>query len=147
MTELKTKKTGASVEKFIAGITDEQKRKDAEAICRLMQEATGEPPKMWGDSIIGFGNVHVKYASGRELDWMLAGFSPRKASLTLYIMTGFDEYADASGYDPKPLLDRLGKYGTGKSCLYIKQLSDVDESVLKQLVRESAEQMRKASNG
>ena len=138
----KTIENNASVDEFLDSVNDERQKRDAKAICELMREATGEEPKMWGDSIIGFGSIHMKYASGRELDWMLAGFSPRKNQTTLYIMTGFGDYADASGYDPKPLLDKLGKYSTGKSCLYIKKLADVDSEVLRKLVAESAKHLK-----
>ena len=94
-----------------------------------MAEETGEPPRMWGASIVGFGSYHYAYASGREGDWMALGFSPRKANLTLYLMDGFGGYGE--------LLDRLGKHSTGKSCLYIKRLSDVDVDVLREMVRRS----------
>ena len=101
---------------------------------RIMEEIVGEPPKMWGGSIIGFGSYHYKYASGREGDWMLTGFSPRKQSLTLYIMSGFSRYDE--------LLSKLGKYKTGKSCLYIKKLEQVDAAVLKELIAASVDYMR-----
>jgi len=97
----------------------------------LMQRVTGEKPVMWGDSIIGFGSYHYKYASGREGDWFLTGFAPRKQNLTLYIMSGFELYDE--------LLGKLGKYKTGKSCLYINKLEDVDQDVLLELVKQSAE--------
>lgn len=142
MAENKTTENSASVDAFLDSIADEQQKQEAKAICKLMREATGEEPKKWGDSIIGFGHIHMKYASGRELDWMLTGFSPRKSQMTLYVMTGFGDYAAASGYDPKPLLDKLGKYSTGKSCLYIKKLADVAPVVLKRLVAESAEHLK-----
>ena len=96
-----------------------------------MREVTGAEPQMWGDSIVGFGSYHYVYASGREGDWPLTGFSPRKRNLTLYIMAGFDEYDE--------LLSRLGKFKTGKSCLYINKLEDVDQEVLAELVKRSAE--------
>lgn len=134
MAELKTKPTDASVEAFLDGIIDERKRQDSYAILAMMQEVTGAEPKMWGDSIVGFGSYHYKYASGREADWLLTGFSPRKQNLTLYIMTGFEQYGD--------LLGRLGKHSTGKGCLYIKRLQDVDLATLRELVRLSVEHMR-----
>jgi hypothetical protein len=133
MAELKTRPTDQSVEAFLNGVDHERKREDSFAILELMKEATGEEAKMWGDSIVGFGTYRYKYASGREGEWMLTGFSPRKQNLTLYIMSGFDEY-DA-------LLGKLGKYKTGKSCLYINKLADVDVDALKELVRRSAEHM------
>jgi hypothetical protein len=134
MAELKTRKNDADVDAFLNAVPDERKRQDALELLALMEEVTGEEATMWGDSIVGFGSYHYRYASGREGDMPLAGFSPRKQNLTLYIMAGFDEY-DA-------LLGRLGKYTTGKACLYIKRLSDVDQDALKELVRRSAEHMR-----
>jgi hypothetical protein len=130
MAELKTKPNDASVTSFLAEITDEQKRKDSFAILELMKKATASKPRMWGDSIVGFGKMHLKYASGRELDWFKIGFSPRKQNLTLYSMGGFDGYEE--------LLGRLGKHKVGKGCLYINKLADVDLSVLKELLRKSA---------
>ena len=137
MAELKTKENDQSVEAFLAGIEDAQKQADCRALVAIMQEATGAAPRMWGDSIVGFGHYHYKYASGREGDWFLTGFAPRKQNLTLYIMAGFDNY--------EALLGRLGKHTTGKSCLYVKRLADVDMPVLTELVVESVAHM-KASN-
>ena len=134
MSEPKTIPTDQSVEAFLDGVEHEKKREDSYAILQLMREVTGEDPVMWGDSIVGFGSYHYKYASGREGDWMLTGFSPRKQNLTLYIMDGFDEY-DA-------LLDRLGKHKTGKSCLYINKLDDVDHDTLRELVKQSVAHMK-----
>lgn len=134
MSELKTKPTDASWETFIASIEDERKRADSLAIIRMMAEITGEEPVMWGESMIGFGSYHYTYATGREGDWFLTGFAPRKQALTLYIMAGFTAYEN--------LLAKLGKHKKGKGCLYIKRLSDVDESVLRELIRQSVEQMR-----
>ena len=141
MSELKTKLNDASVEDFLHSVPDETRRKDALRVCELMAEVTNEDPRMWGSSIVGFGTFPYKTADGKANEWMKIGFSPRKANLTLYLMTGFDEYAGVSGYDPKPLLDKLGPYSTGKSCLYIKRLDDIDLSVLKQLVKESYDHM------
>lgn len=129
MAELKTKMTKASVEKFLNAIKDEQTRSDCFEIVKIMKQATRAEPKMWGSSIVGFGSYRYKYASGREGEWMLTGFSPRKQNITLYIMAGFDRYDE--------LLKRLGKFTTGKSCLYIKRLADVDRKVLQELVTES----------
>jgi hypothetical protein len=137
MAELKTRKNDASVRDFLGNISDKQKRNDCQALCEIMQEITGDEPKMWGENIVGFGSYHYKYASGREADWMLTGFSPRKTNITIYVMSGFDEYAAANGYDPSYLLAKLGKYSTGKSCLYIKKLSDVNLDVLRQLITTS----------
>jgi hypothetical protein len=127
MAELKTEPTARRVEDFLSGL-DEARRKDCKAIIAVMKRATGAQPRMWGASIIGFGSYHYKYASGREGDWFLTGFSPRMQGLTLYL---------ASGLDETDLIRRLGKVKTGKSCLYIKRLQDVDRDVLEQLVRRS----------
>lgn len=127
--ELKTKETEASVEDFLDSVKDETVRDDSRKIIGLMWKATNAGPKMWGTNIIGFGSRHLKYESGRELDWMKIGFSPRKANLTLYLNLG-----DGGNED---LLATLGKHKTGKGCLYIKRLSDVDENVLQKLINES----------
>ena len=127
--ELKTKKNEASVEDFLNEIADESVREDAKKISEMMQKATGKQPKMWGANIVGFGEYQYKYASGREGDWMRIGFSPRKQNLTLYIMDGFEKYDE--------LMANLGKYKTGKSCLYVKRLADIDEKILKELIAES----------
>jgi len=129
MTELKTQKNDASVEDFLNAVPDEKKRQDSFAVLELMRDITGEQPAMWGTSIVGFGSYHYKYASGREGDWFLTGFSPRVQNLTLYIMSGFDDY--------EVLLADLGKYKTGKSCLYINKLEDVDLHALRELIRQS----------
>lgn len=134
MAELKTVPTGASVTDFLNAITDEKRRQDCLTVCALMQEITGEAPIMWGASIVGFGTYRYCSPSGRSGNWMLTGFASRKASLTLYIMSGFGEY-DA-------LLEKLGKYSTGVSCLYIKRLSDVDLTVLRALITQSVAHMR-----
>ena len=133
MAELKTQKNDGDVIAFLNSVAHEKRRTDCFKILELMKEVTGETPKMWGSSIIGFGQYHYKYASGREGDWFLTGFSPRKQSLTLYIMAGFDDYDN--------LMAKLGKYKTGKSCLYINKLEDVDQDVLRTLVKKSAEHM------
>jgi hypothetical protein len=135
--ELKTKVNDASVEGFLNSVADEQKRKDCFEILRLMEQVTKEEPKMWGSSIVGFGSYHYKGASGREGDWLLTGFSPRKENLTLYIMGGFDLHQD--------LLKKLGKHKTSVGCLYIKKLDDVDKEVLKELVAESVKTTKKLS--
>lgn len=129
MAELKTKKNDASVEAYLDSVEDEQKRQDSYAILELMKDVTGEEPKMWGASIIGFGSYDYKYASGRDGNWFLTGFAPRKQNLTLYIMSGFSAYYG--------LLTKLGKYKTGKSCLYIKKIEDVDMGTLRELVEKS----------
>jgi len=137
MADLKTKATKASVSKFLRGIEDEKKRKDSLAIQALMATVTKTKPEMWGTSIVGFGRYRYKYASGREGEWFLTGFSPRKQNLTLYIMSGFEEYDD--------LLKKLGKYSTGKSCLYIKSLDDVNIPTLKRLIQKSVKHMVKSN--
>jgi hypothetical protein len=134
MSELKTKVNNASVEKFLNAVADEQARKDCYEILKIMKQVTKEEPKMWGASIVGFGSYHYKGASGREGDWMLTGFSPRKQNLTLYLMHGFDVHKD--------LLKKLGKHKTSMGCLYIKKLEDVDKKVLKELVAESVKRMK-----
>ena len=133
MAELKTKLNNASVEKFLKGVEDEEKRRDCFTIVKLMQKITGDKPKMWGDSIVGFGLYHYKYESGREADWFLTGFSPRKQNLVFYIMAGFKNY--------KTLLGKLGKIKMGKSCLYVKRLDDIDMNTLAQLIQESVAHM------
>ena len=135
MAELKTKLNDASVEKFLQSVSEEQKRKDCFSILEVMKKVTKADPKMWGSSIVGFGTYHYKYESGREGDWFLTGFSPRKQNLTLYILSGFSNYNE--------LMKKLGKYKTGKSCLYINGLEDVDKKVLKDLITGSFKYMSK----
>jgi hypothetical protein len=135
--ELKTKVNDASVEKFLNAVKDEQERNDCYEILKMMKQVTKEEPKMWGGTIVGFGSYHYKGKSGREGDWMLTGFSPRKQNLTLYLMGGFDENKD--------LLKKLGKFKTSVGCLYIKKLEDVDKKVLKELVTSSVKRMKSLS--
>jgi hypothetical protein len=135
MAELKTKLTDASVTEFINSIEDEEKRADSFEILKIMKQVTKEEPKMWGSSIIGFGNVHYKYDSGREGDWFLTGFSPRNQNLTLYVIGSFKPHVD--------LLNKLGKHKTGVGCLYIKKLQDVDIKVLKELIKQSVKAAKK----
>lgn len=139
MAENKTRETDKDVRAFLNTVENERKRKDSFTLLELMQDITGEAPRMWGDTMVGFGKYHYKYASGREGDAMLTGFSPRKQNLALYILGGFDEQ-DA-------LLNQLGKYKTGKSCLYINKLDDVNMDVLKELVQRCVEHMRKTYPG
>lgn len=139
MAELKTKPNDGNVSDFIASIKEEKKQADSKVILNLMQETTGEKPVMWGNSIIGFGQYHYCYESGREGDWFLTGFSPRKQAITLYIMSGFNEY--------KSLLEKLGKYKTGKACLYINKIEDVDIEVLRKLITMSVQYLKKQSKG
>jgi hypothetical protein len=136
MTENKTKPTRASVNKFIAGIADEDRRRDAETLRAMMERISGEPAVMWGPSMVGFGRYRYKYASGHGGTSFRVGFSPRAKELVVYIVAGFPRH--------QPLMDKLGKYRTGKSCLYIKRLADIDEAVLADLIRESLEFMRTA---
>ncbi len=132
--EAKTKLNDASVKQFLNSVENEQRRNDAFEICDMMGAITNEEPKMWGNSIVGFGAYHYVYASGTQGDWMQVGFSPRKTALTLYIMSGFSAYEN--------LMEKLGKYKTGKSCLYIKNLEDIDKKILKKLIRESVKYIK-----
>lgn len=133
---LKTQQNSASVTAFLDTIDDEQRRKDCLTVVDIMKRATKSEPRMWGSSIVGFGSYHYKYESGREGDWFVAGFSPRKQDLTLYIVPGVERYP--------ALLKKLGKYKTGRSCLYVKRLSDVDVKVLRELVEQSVKDIPKA---
>lgn len=135
MAENKTKPNKTSVTAFINGIEDEQRRRDVKKVAAMMREATGSRARMWGANIVGYGQYHYKYDSGREGDFMITGFSPRKQALTLYVIPGFKHF--------ETLMSKLGKYKTGKSCLYITKLSDVDEKVLKRLIVASVRYMRK----
>ncbi|MHA1940114.1 MAG: DUF1801 domain-containing protein [Candidatus Hodarchaeales archaeon] len=136
MVELKTKKNDQSVELFLNKVQDEQKREDSFQILEMLKEITQEEPKMWGNSIIGFGDYQYKYKSGHGGEWFIIGFSPRKQNLTLYVTPGFAQYEN--------FLKDLGKYSTGKSCLYIKKLSDVNMEVLKQLAAESVKYVKES---
>jgi hypothetical protein len=133
--ENKTKQTKASVYKFISAIKDENIRKDCYTIIKIMKSVTKEEPKMWGPSIIGFGTYHYKYVSGREGDMCITGFSPRKQSLTIYLIGGFEKQ--------KAQLEKLGKHKTSKVCLYIKSLEDIDKKVLKEMIVQSVKETRK----
>lgn len=133
MVELKTKETKESVSDFLDKISDQNRKKDCKLVLKLMKEATKTAPKMWGESIVGFGRYRYKYASGREAEWFVTGFSPRKNDLTLYIYPGLQAYDD--------LLKRLGKHKASKSCLHIKKLSDVDMDVLKEIINQSVKNM------
>ena len=130
----KTQPTPIKVSEFIAGIEDSRKRADCKELMKLMRETTGKRATMWGPSIVGFGKYHYKYASGREGDFFLTGFAPRKQALTIYIINGFDAHAE--------LMEKLGKFKTGKSCLYVKSLDAIDRAVLKDLVEASVAYMR-----
>jgi len=130
--EIKTKENDASVEAFIAGVPDEQKRQDCHTLLKLMEKATKEKPKMWGASLIGFGNLRYKSpTSGREVDWFRIGFSPRKANLSLYLTMDIKAHAE--------VLQKLGKHKTGMGCLYINKLADVDMKVLKDMIKAAAQ--------
>lgn len=127
--DVKTTENDGDVGAFIASIPDPRRRSDAHALLELMERATGQPPRMWGPSIIGFGRYHYRYASGRGGDAAAAGFSPRKAAITVYFADGFDAYAE--------LLERLGPHSTSVSCLYLKRLDGVDLGVLERMIRRS----------
>jgi len=138
MAENKTRASKASVAAFLNAIDDKRKKADAKKVAAMMRRATACRAKMWGTSIVGFGQYHYKYASGREGNWALTGFSPRKQNLAVYIMPGFKQFDS--------LMKKLGKHKTGKSCLYLKTLDDVDESVLEKLIHQSVKLMRKRYN-
>lgn len=134
MAELKTQPHDGDVNEFLDKVEPLSKRDDSYKVKEIMEEITGAKAVMWGPSIIGFGDYHYKYASGREADWFYTGFSPRKQALTLYIMSGFSRY--------ESLMEKLGKFKTGKGCLYIKKLDDIDITVLKELITESVNYLR-----
>ena len=136
MAELKTKPTTIDVTDFLASVEHPRRAADAQTLLALMTRITGLDPKMWGPTIIGFGSYHYKYKSGREGDFFITGFSPRKQAMTVYIMPGFSNYDD--------LMGRLGKHKTGKSCLYINKLEDVDMDVLEELIAKSFQWMRES---
>lgn len=135
MAELKTKPTKVSVAKFLKSVENPVRREDARTVKKLIDRITGWKAKMWGPSIVGYGQYHYKYASGREGDFFVTGFSPRKTNLVVYIMPGYVDYG--------PLLKKLGKYKIGKSCLYINKLVDIDLNVLETLIRRSVSHMKK----
>ncbi len=136
MAENKTQRNAGDVMEYLQSVDNKRRREDSLAVLQIMGEVTGEPAEMWGTSIVGFGSYHYKYDSGREGDFMLTGFAPRKQSLTLYIMGGFERHAE--------LMGKLGKHRTGKSCLYINKLTDVDLEVLRELISESVAHMRRS---
>ena len=135
MAELKTKENSKSVDRFLNSVKDEKKRDDCYQIMDWMKKATGKEPKMWGKSIVGFGTYHYKSKSGQEGDWFMTGFSPTKTNISLHLMAGFDNYGD--------LMDNLGKYKTGRGCLYLKSLDDIDTKTLKTLIKKSFTAMKK----
>ena len=134
MAELKTRPTGASVENFLASVKNETRRTDAHAVLDLMQRVTGEEPTIWGTSIVGFGTYRYTNTQGKDFEWFLTGFSPRKSNLVCYIMPGYGAFDE--------VMERLGKHKTGKACLYINKLADVDMAVLEELVDKSVASMR-----
>jgi hypothetical protein len=134
MATLKTRENNASVKQYIDGQVDENRRQDCLTVKKMMQEITGKRARMWGESIVGFGRYHYKYASGREGDYLVTGFSPRKQNFTIYIMPGYTNY--------QHLLKNIGKYKKGKSCLYVKSLDDIDLDILKQLISASVDEMK-----
>ena len=135
MAQNKTQPTKLKVSEFIAGIENKTKRDDCRELMKLMSEITGNRAKMWGTAIVGYGKYHYKYESGREGDFFLTGFSPRKQALSIYIVSGFSNNPE--------LMEKLGKHKTGKSCLYVKKLDDVDRPALAQLIEESVAYIRK----
>lgn len=135
MAELKTKKNDSDIIEFLNKIDNEEKKTDCFKLLELFEQLTNETPKMWGTSIVGFGSYHYKSDSGREGEWFLTGFSPRKQNLTIYIIAGFGEYDD--------IMQNLGKYKTGSSCLYVKKLADIDLEKLKTLVEKSVAHLKK----
>jgi len=137
MSENKTRPTDQNVIDFLNSVDHKTRREDGMALLEMMEEVTGEDAVMWGSSIVGFGSHHYKYESGREGDMPLVGFSPRKQSMTLYIMPGFDEYED--------MLAELGKHKIGKACLYVNKLADVDEDVLRSLIKRSYDHMKETN--
>jgi hypothetical protein len=134
MAENKTQPTSKSVPEFLDRIEDPKRKTDCIAIAALMEKLSGSKPKLWGDSIVGFGDYHYKYASGREGDWFQVGFSPRKQNLTIYVMGYLEHYTD--------ILEGLGKYKHGKGCLYINKLEDIDMDVLENLISSSIKQLK-----
>jgi len=135
MAELKTKPNNQNVDDFLKKLSDPAKRKNCHRVLDIMKQITQQEPMMWGDSMVGFGNYHYQYTSGREGNWFLTGFSPRKQSLTIYIMSGFDQF--------EHLMSQLGKYKNSKSCLYVKKLDDIDLGILKELIAESIKLLSK----
>lgn len=134
MAELKTKPTDASVEAFIDGLEAERRRDESRHLVEMMREATGAEPVLWGENIVGFGSAHMRYASGREIDWFEIGFSPRKRALSLYLMPGVERFGD--------ILERLGPHKHGAGCLYVTRLERVDDAVLRELVQASVQAVR-----
>ncbi len=138
MAQNKTQRNDGDVLAYLESVGNKRRREDSLVVKQMMEEVTGEPAEMWGTSIVGFGSYHYRYASGREGDFMLTGFAPRKQALTLYIMGGHERYAD--------LMTKLGKHRTGSSCLYINKLDDVDLDVLRELIADSVAYMRSANH-
>ncbi len=138
MAENKTQRNDGDVLAYLESVANKRRREDSLVVLKMMEEVTGEPAEMWGTSIVGFGSYHYRYASGREGDFMLTGFAPRKAALTLYIMGGHERYDE--------LMAKLGKHRTGSSCVYINKLADVDLDVLRELIAESVDYMRGANH-
>ena len=140
MAELKTQVNDSSVVDFINSVEIDQRRTDSLELLKIFAEVTGEQPKMWGNSIVGYGSYHYESErSGQKGDWMMTGFSPRKQSLTIYIMPGFDKYGD--------IMSDLGKFKTSVSCLYVKKLSDIDETKLRKLIKDAFEYMKSKYHG
>ena len=138
MAEMKTRETKESVDAFLDKATDAKTRRECDTIMRIMKRVTGAPPRMWGPSMVGFGTYSYKYETGREGEYFITGFSPRKSNLTLYVMPGFEQYPQ--------LMKKLGKHKTGKSCLYVKTLDDIDLGVLEELIETSVADMKRTYN-
>ena len=138
MAENKTQRNDGDVVAYLESVSNKRRREDSLVVKEMMEEVTGEPAEMWGTSIVGFGSYHYRYASGREGDFMLTGFAPRKQALTLYIMGGHERYDE--------LMAKLGKHRSGSSCVYISKLADVDLAVLRELIAESVDYMRNADH-
>lgn len=130
----KTKPTDQGIENYVSSIADDLRRQEARRLLEILERASAESPRVWGDSMVGFGEYHYRHPGGQEGFWFLTGFAPRKTALTIYIMPGFEEWPD--------LMERLGRFTTGRSCLYVKRLEDIDERVLEELVRRSVGLMR-----
>ncbi len=137
--ELKTQETEASVEEFLNSVENDERRADAFRVLEMYKRVTGEEPKMWGPAIVGFGHCVLKYESGREFDWMIAAFSPRKANMTLYVITDSPKQPE--------LLAKLGKHTVSKACLYIKRLSDIDEKVLEKVIQDAVRHISRKKTG
>jgi len=139
MAEMKTQPTDESVSDYLARVSDDNRRSDCLKVLELMKDVSGAPPKMWGRTIVGFGSYRYKYPSGREGEWFITGFAPRKQNLSIHVLPGLESFGD--------LLPRLGKYKAGKSCLYVKRLADIDLGVLRELLARAVQRLSKVTVG